>query len=343
MYSFEFVRPTTVADAVAALKAEGAQALSGGHDADPDDEGAAGGAVGAGLAGRHRRDTGLSGSDGGTSCIGGAHHPWRRWRTRPPPASRHWPSWPAMIGDPAVRNRGTIGGSLANNDPSACYPAAVLASRRDHRHQRAARSRRTTTSRACSRPRSTTARSSPTSSSRSRRSAGLSEVLAAGLALRAGRRVRGEIPGPGRRRRSPARRNGGVFRWTAAEAALAGELLDGGGRGADRAGRRHDRRPARHAGLPRASGQGDDRPGGGGGLSALAAGSLPVARLPAGRIQAAARTCAAAASRAFRAGDRCRPRQHPPPRRAPGRPVNSPSMCRVIWCRRPPAARCASI
>jgi len=32
------------------------------------------------------------------------------------------------IGDPAVRNRGTIGGSLANNDPSACYPAAVLAS-----------------------------------------------------------------------------------------------------------------------------------------------------------------------------------------------------------------------
>ena len=33
-----------------------------------------------------------------------------------------------QIGDPAVRNRGTIGGSLANNDPAACYPAAVLAS-----------------------------------------------------------------------------------------------------------------------------------------------------------------------------------------------------------------------
>jgi aerobic carbon-monoxide dehydrogenase medium subunit len=31
------------------------------------------------------------------------------------------------IGDPAVRNRGTIGGSLANNDPAADYPAAVLA------------------------------------------------------------------------------------------------------------------------------------------------------------------------------------------------------------------------
>ena len=31
------------------------------------------------------------------------------------------------IGDPAVRNRGTMGGSVANNDPAADYPAAVLA------------------------------------------------------------------------------------------------------------------------------------------------------------------------------------------------------------------------
>jgi carbon-monoxide dehydrogenase medium subunit len=31
------------------------------------------------------------------------------------------------IGDPQVRNRGTIGGSLANDDPAADYPAAVLA------------------------------------------------------------------------------------------------------------------------------------------------------------------------------------------------------------------------
>ena len=30
------------------------------------------------------------------------------------------------IGDRQVRNRGTIGGSLANNDPAACYPSAVL-------------------------------------------------------------------------------------------------------------------------------------------------------------------------------------------------------------------------
>ena len=31
------------------------------------------------------------------------------------------------IGDQAVRNRGTIGGSIANNDPAADYPAACLA------------------------------------------------------------------------------------------------------------------------------------------------------------------------------------------------------------------------
>ena len=30
-----------------------------------------------------------------------------------------------MIGDPAVRNRGTIGGSISNNDPAADYPAAL--------------------------------------------------------------------------------------------------------------------------------------------------------------------------------------------------------------------------
>jgi aerobic carbon-monoxide dehydrogenase medium subunit len=33
----------------------------------------------------------------------------------------------ALIGDPQVRARGTLGGSVANNDPAADYPAAVLA------------------------------------------------------------------------------------------------------------------------------------------------------------------------------------------------------------------------
>ncbi|MBI1205490.1 MAG: carbon monoxide dehydrogenase [Rhodopseudomonas sp.] len=33
---------------------------------------------------------------------------------------------PGSVGDPQVRNRGTIGGSIANNDPNADYPAACL-------------------------------------------------------------------------------------------------------------------------------------------------------------------------------------------------------------------------
>jgi carbon-monoxide dehydrogenase medium subunit len=40
------------------------------------------------------------------------------------PAIAHLTS---MVGDPQVRYRGTIGGSIANNDPAADYPAAVLA------------------------------------------------------------------------------------------------------------------------------------------------------------------------------------------------------------------------
>ena len=39
------------------------------------------------------------------------------------------------IGDPMVRNMGTIGGSVANADPAACYPAGVLAHERDDPHR----------------------------------------------------------------------------------------------------------------------------------------------------------------------------------------------------------------
>ena len=49
---------------------------------------------------------------------------------RSPIVGRAIPALAALaghIGDPAVRNRGTIGGSIANNDPAADYPAAVLA------------------------------------------------------------------------------------------------------------------------------------------------------------------------------------------------------------------------
>jgi carbon-monoxide dehydrogenase medium subunit len=66
-------------------------------------------------------------TDGGRLRIGGltTHAQVSREAGQAYPALAHLAS---LIGDPAVRSRGTIGGSLANNDPSACYPAAALAS-----------------------------------------------------------------------------------------------------------------------------------------------------------------------------------------------------------------------
>ena len=58
----------------------------------------------------------------------------RRWCSRPFPALA---KLAGMIGDPAVRHMGTIGGSVANNDPNADYPAACLGARRHHHHQQA--------------------------------------------------------------------------------------------------------------------------------------------------------------------------------------------------------------
>ena len=124
MHNFDFVRPTTVADAVRALAAEGAQPLSGGHTLLPTMKSRlAAPAVLVSLTGIAELK-GVSAA-GGVLTIGAA-------TTHAEVAAAARASFPALaalaggIGDPAVRNRGTIGGSLANNDPSACYPAAVL-------------------------------------------------------------------------------------------------------------------------------------------------------------------------------------------------------------------------
>ena len=77
-----------------------------------------------------------------------------------------------LIGDPAVRHRGTIGGSVANNDPNADYPAACLGLGCHHRDQQAQDRAPTSSSRACSRPRSSPTRSSPRSRSRLPKKAG---------------------------------------------------------------------------------------------------------------------------------------------------------------------------
>ncbi|AVO37049.1 FAD binding domain-containing protein [Pukyongiella litopenaei] len=125
MYEFEFVKPGTVEEAVAALAAEDAQALGGGQTLIPTLKQRLASPSKlvslAGIAGMQ----GISAGDGGVRIGGAATH------GAVAAGAGAYPALAALashIGDPAVRNRGTIGGSLANNDPSADYPAAALAS-----------------------------------------------------------------------------------------------------------------------------------------------------------------------------------------------------------------------
>ncbi|MDI3334956.1 xanthine dehydrogenase family protein subunit M [Defluviimonas aestuarii] len=127
MYAFEFEKPTTIADAVKALGREDAQALGGGQTLIPSlKQRLAAPSVLVSLSGIKEMQ-GVCTGDDGSLCIGGA----TTHATVAKEAAAKYPALAALaggIGDPAVRNKGTIGGSLANNDPSACYPAAVLAS-----------------------------------------------------------------------------------------------------------------------------------------------------------------------------------------------------------------------
>ena len=125
MYDFEFERPSTVADAVAALRSEGAQAISGGQTLIPTLKNRlANPSKLVSLTGIEEL-RGVCNDGGGNLCVGAA-------TPHADVAAESARKFPALaeladnIGDPAVRNRGTVGGSLANNDPSACYPAAAL-------------------------------------------------------------------------------------------------------------------------------------------------------------------------------------------------------------------------
>lgn len=126
MYNFEFEKPGTVAEAAAALAAEDAQALGGGQTLIPTLKQRLAAPSKLVSLGGIAEMQGVSGDDN-TVIIGGA-------TTHAAVAAATGASYPALaalaggIGDPAVRNRGTIGGSLANNDPAACYPAGVLGS-----------------------------------------------------------------------------------------------------------------------------------------------------------------------------------------------------------------------
>lgn len=126
MHNFDFVKPATIADAVKALSAEGAQALSGGQTLTPTlKQRLAAPATLVSLTGIAEMKGVCMGDDGLSIGAATTH------ATVAKEAAAHYPALAKLaggIGDPAVRNRGTIGGSIANNDPAACYPAGVLGS-----------------------------------------------------------------------------------------------------------------------------------------------------------------------------------------------------------------------
>ncbi|MDP9095855.1 MAG: xanthine dehydrogenase family protein subunit M [Pseudomonadota bacterium] len=127
MYDFTYTKPTAMPDALKAL------------GADPDSKPLAGGQTYIPvLKQRLAKPTaivdlsnlGLAGiTDAGDKIRIGAmstHHMIESSEL----IQRHVPGLAKMaswIGDTQVRHRGTMGGSLANNDPAACYPSAVLA------------------------------------------------------------------------------------------------------------------------------------------------------------------------------------------------------------------------
>ncbi len=126
MYDFEFVKPSSIAEAAKALAADGAQALSGGQTLLPTmKQRLASPGTLVSLTGIAEMQ-GVCRGDGGLHIGGATPH-----AVVAREAAVHYPALAALaggIGDPAVRNRGTIGGSIANNDPAACYPSAVLGS-----------------------------------------------------------------------------------------------------------------------------------------------------------------------------------------------------------------------
>jgi len=127
MYDFNYIRPKTLDEASRALQSEGAKVLAGGQTLIPSlklrlnrvpmviDLG--------GIGGLKRIE-----KQGNALIIGAmATHAEVATSTVVASAIPGMARLAETIGDPQVRNLGTIGGSIANNDPAADYPAAALA------------------------------------------------------------------------------------------------------------------------------------------------------------------------------------------------------------------------
>lgn len=126
MYAFTFERPTTTADAVK-LAAAGAKVLAGGQTllasmklrlSAPEQLADLGGITELTTIRR----------EGNNVVIGAmASHAAVADSAEVKAAIPALADLAGRIGDRQVRTMGTLGGSVANNDPAACYPSAVLA------------------------------------------------------------------------------------------------------------------------------------------------------------------------------------------------------------------------
>jgi aerobic carbon-monoxide dehydrogenase medium subunit len=127
MYNFAYHRPSSLAEAEAALKAaDDGKLLAGGQTLLPTLKQRLANPSDLIDIGRIAELSGITAGGGGITVGAGTRHAAVAGSADVKgkiPALAHLAS---VIGDPQVRNLGTIGGSIANNDPASDYPAAVL-------------------------------------------------------------------------------------------------------------------------------------------------------------------------------------------------------------------------
>jgi aerobic carbon-monoxide dehydrogenase medium subunit len=128
MYEFTYHRPTSIAAAAAQLAADGdAKALAGGQTLLPTMKQRLASPSALVDIGGIAELSGVS-REGETIVIGATtRHADVATSAVVRQAIPALAALAEAIGDPQVRNQGTLGGSLANNDPAADYPAAALA------------------------------------------------------------------------------------------------------------------------------------------------------------------------------------------------------------------------
>ena len=127
MYAFDYKNPSSLSEATDMLRSsDDGQLIAGGHTLLPTlKQRLASASDLIDLAGVNELK-GISVRDGSVTIGAMTTH------AEVAASSDVWNSIPALadladgIGDPQVRNRGTIGGSIANNDPAADYPAALV-------------------------------------------------------------------------------------------------------------------------------------------------------------------------------------------------------------------------